>query len=97
MAMARGNGFSTARAERSPAIKLETVAPDRNMLRSQLVALYYQYASDVEQAEAIQREYEEIIRDARKERRSALTRIGKLRRLLDDEFPGWDNPLTREA
>jgi hypothetical protein len=80
--------------QRQPQIKLETVAPDRNALRSQLVALYYQYASDVENAEAIQQEYEQLIREARRERRAAMGRIGKLRQLLDDEFPGWESPFV---
>jgi hypothetical protein len=88
--MAVSNGY---RAQQAPKIMLETVAPDRNTLRSQLVALYHQYASDVENAEAIQKEYEQLIRDAKRERRAAMSRIDKLRQLLDDEFPGWESPI----
>ena len=84
-------------ADRAPKIRLETVSPDRNLLRSQLVALYFQYLSDVDNAEAIKREYEQIIRDARRERRAALERVGKLRELLDSEFPGWESPLANDV
>jgi hypothetical protein len=88
--MALSNGYKTQHA---PKIKLETVSPDRGMLRSQLVALYHQYASDVESALSIQQEYEELIREAKRERRAAMTRITKLRQLLNDEFPGWESPM----
>lgn len=92
--MAVSNGYI---ARKTPKIKLETVCPDRSMLRSQLVALYRQYESDVENAAAIQQEYEQLIRDAKRERRAALLRIGKLRQLLDDEFPGWESPLLNDV
>ena len=88
--MAVSNGY---RAHQAPKIVLETVAPDRNALRSQLVALYHQYESDVESAEAIRKEYEQLIQEAKRERRAALARITKLRQLLDDEFPGWESPM----
>ena len=88
--MAVSNGY---RAQSAPKITLETVCPDRNALRSQLVALYQQYESDVENAEAIQKEYEQLIQEAKRERRAAMSRIHKLRQLLDDEFPDWQTPM----
>ena len=88
--MALSNGYKTHQA---PLIGLEPAAPDRAMLRSQLVALYRQYVSDAEYALAIQQEYEELIREAKVERKAAEARIGKLRILLDDEFPGWESPM----
>lgn len=91
--MAASNGYQ---AQKAPQIKLETVSPDRNLLRHQLVSLFNQYQTDVDNALAIQQEYEQVIRDARRERRAASARAGKLRRLLDDEFPGWDSPLLND-
>ena len=61
-------------AQQAPKIKLETVAPDRNALRNQLMALYQQYASDVENAVAIQQEYEQLIREAKRERRAGANK-----------------------
>jgi hypothetical protein len=92
--MALSNGYKTQHA---PIVRLDPPAPDRAMLRSQLVALYRQYLSDAECALSIQQEYEELIREAKRERRSAEARMAKLRSLLDDEFPGWESPvLTME-
>jgi hypothetical protein len=78
-------------------IKLETVSPDRGKLRNELIALYHQYISDVEHSVEIQREGEELIRGAKRERRAAQARMAKLRGLLDEEFPGWDSGLKANA
>jgi hypothetical protein len=84
-----------AQSQQAPKIELKTVAPDRNKLRNELIALYHQYIGDVENAQDIQREAEELIKNARREKKAAQGRMAKLRGVLDEEFPGWDGGFNQ--
>jgi hypothetical protein len=85
-------------AQQAPKIKIETsTGPDRSRLRSELISLYHQYITDAERAIEIQREGEELIKDAKREKRAAEGRMAKLQKLLDEEFPGWHTAFSDEV
>jgi hypothetical protein len=57
-------------------VETTPLAPDREKLRGELIALFHQYQGDADQAASMQARFEAM--------------MDNVRRLLNDEFPGWD-------
>lgn len=68
----------------------DVIAPNRDALRNELIALYHQYMADANCALSMQTEYEQMIEQARDAHAAVSQRIQVLRTLLDAEFPGWE-------
>ena len=77
-------------------IRMVTVAPDRRVLRNEMLALYEQYERELAGALDILKQGEELIRGARAEKRASKLRMGQLKKVLDDEYPDWsaENSLS---
>ena len=69
----------------------DVIAPNRDSLRNELIALYHQYTADANCALSMQTEYQQMIEQARDAHTAVSQRLEVLRSLLDAEFPGWES------
>ena len=67
----------------------DMLTPDREALRSELIALYHEYAKDAQVAEAIVAEHEEVATAARETMKRARLGGELVEKLLRMEFPDF--------